>query len=133
MTKMDRIYALYKGESCVAIGTVTEIAEKTNVSVNSVYYMLMPAYRRKQEKRKAGSNIKVMIEIEEDKMMTVTSVNNPDVMAVDEHNEIHNIKYDKIKGKPTPGCELEEQDDGYYQVLTNNTNPDCAGGVCPVR
>lgn len=43
-----KCYALYKGDTLLAIGDVFEIAEKMNISVNTVYFYGMPVYKKKE-------------------------------------------------------------------------------------
>lgn len=40
-------YALYKGEECLAIGTIKEIAEKMKVGYKTIYFYTMPTYKRR--------------------------------------------------------------------------------------
>lgn len=40
-------YALYKGENCLAIGTIQEIAEKMNVQYRTIYFYTTPTYKRR--------------------------------------------------------------------------------------
>jgi DNA-binding CsgD family transcriptional regulator len=42
-----KIYALYKGETLLADGTVNEIAEKMGVKISTVLYYRTPAYQRR--------------------------------------------------------------------------------------
>lgn len=43
-------YALYKGEECLAIGTLKEIAEKMKVKVKTIYFYTTPTYKRRCRK-----------------------------------------------------------------------------------
>ena len=45
-------YALYKGEECLAIGTIKEIAKKMNVKEKTIYFYTMPTYKRRCRKSK---------------------------------------------------------------------------------
>ena len=47
-----KIYALYKGDTNICDGTLTEIAKYLNISPNSVAYYRTPAYARKASKAK---------------------------------------------------------------------------------
>lgn len=42
-----KCYALYKGDTLLAIGNVFEIAEKMNISVNTVHFYGMPVYKKR--------------------------------------------------------------------------------------
>lgn len=45
-------YALYKGDDCLAIGTIKEIAKQMNVKEETIYFYTMPAYKRRCKKSK---------------------------------------------------------------------------------
>lgn len=45
--RKNKEYALYKGEKCLAIGTIKEIAEQMNVKYKTIYFYTMPAYKRR--------------------------------------------------------------------------------------
>ena len=45
-------YALYKGEECLAIGTIKEIAKKMNVKERTIYFYTMPTYKKRCKKSK---------------------------------------------------------------------------------
>lgn len=62
------VYALYRGEECLFIGTIYEIAKEYSIKIESVKYYLTPAYKRKLEKRKRGryKNQRILIKLEED-------------------------------------------------------------------
>lgn len=40
-------YALYKGEECLAIGTIREIAEKMKVKVRTITFYKTPTYKKR--------------------------------------------------------------------------------------
>lgn len=40
-------YALYKGEECLAIGTIREIAEKMNVKKETIKFYVTPTYKKR--------------------------------------------------------------------------------------
>ena len=50
--KKVKEYALYKGEDCLAIGTIKEIAEKMNVKYRTILFYTMPTYKRRCKKSK---------------------------------------------------------------------------------
>lgn len=62
------IYALYRGEECLFVGTIYEIAKKYNIKIESVKYYLRPAYKRKLSKRRFGKyeNQRILIKVEEE-------------------------------------------------------------------
>lgn len=55
------IYALYKGDNLIAIGTAKEIAEKMNIKVATVYFYQTASCA----KRSNGGNKRVLIKLEE--------------------------------------------------------------------
>lgn len=40
-------YALYKGEECLAIGTIKEIAKKMKISSKTIYFYQTPTYKKR--------------------------------------------------------------------------------------
>lgn len=40
-------YALYKGEECLAIGTIEEIAKQMKVKYRTIYFYTMPTYKKR--------------------------------------------------------------------------------------
>ena len=59
-----RIYALYKGDEILGVGTVEELAKMRGIKPTSLLFLHSPAYK----KRRANSNrnILVLIRVEED-------------------------------------------------------------------
>lgn len=47
MRKTTNKYALYKGEECLAIGTIREIAEKMKVKVRTITFYKTPTYKKR--------------------------------------------------------------------------------------
>lgn len=43
----NRVYALYKGDDLLMMGTEIEIAEYRDVSVNTIRYMRTPSYKKR--------------------------------------------------------------------------------------
>lgn len=43
-------YALYKGEECLAIGTIKEIAEQMKVKYRTIYFYTTSAYKKRCKK-----------------------------------------------------------------------------------
>lgn len=46
-------YAIYKGEECLAIGTIKELAKKLKVKERTIYFYTTPTYKKRV---KAGKN-----------------------------------------------------------------------------
>lgn len=61
MSRKKGIYALYKGDKFIDLGTLEELAKKENVSKKTIFYYKTPAYKRKF---KNDENRKVLIKIE---------------------------------------------------------------------
>lgn len=57
---MKKIYAVYKGDEFLFMGTIEEIAKHFNVKKETVYFWTTPA-----QKRRAKSRMKIAIKIEE--------------------------------------------------------------------
>lgn len=53
-------YALYKGEECLAIGTLKEIAKKMNVKERTIYFYTTLTYKKRSKK---GKNRRKLIKI----------------------------------------------------------------------
>ncbi|CAH1857561.1 hypothetical protein [Convivina praedatoris] len=60
--KMDRIYALYKGDEYICDGTITEIARKTGKKPNYLQYMTTKTYEKRISR---GKNRLQMVELDE--------------------------------------------------------------------
>lgn len=56
------VYALYKGNDLLSIGTAKEIAKEMNVSVATVYFYQTPSCA----KRSNGGNKRVLIKLEDE-------------------------------------------------------------------
>lgn len=57
-------YALYKGEECLAIGTIKEIAAKMKVSEKSIRFYGSPSYKKRGLGTKSN-NKRILIKLEE--------------------------------------------------------------------
>ncbi len=44
---MIKEYALYKGENCLAIGTIKEIATQMNVKIKTICFYKTPTYKKR--------------------------------------------------------------------------------------
>ena len=52
--KYRKEYALYKGEECLIIGTIKEIAEQQGVKEKTIRFYMSPAYLKRHEKSHIG-------------------------------------------------------------------------------
>ena len=50
--KMSSLYALYKGDSILAVGTMKEIAEAQHLKMTTLLYLKSPSYQKKLAARK---------------------------------------------------------------------------------
>lgn len=57
---MTKIYALYKGETLIASGTMLQIAYKTGVKLRTIQFYKTPTYKKR---RKNGKNFRELVEI----------------------------------------------------------------------
>ncbi|MBY7009540.1 hypothetical protein FDB15_08175 [Clostridium botulinum] len=60
------MYALYKGEECLGIGSIQELAKQFNVQLRTIQFYGTDAYKRKLEKRKNSNNAKLLVPIDEE-------------------------------------------------------------------
>lgn len=49
---MAKIYAMYKGEKCLATGTLYQLAEKLNINIQTLRFYLTPTYRKRLKNSK---------------------------------------------------------------------------------
>lgn len=47
-----KVYAMYKGEECLGIGTLKELAEQLKVKIKTIKFYLTPTYKRRVKKGK---------------------------------------------------------------------------------
>lgn len=57
---MTKIYALYKGETLIAFGTILQIAYKTGVKLRTIQFYKTPTYKKRH---KNGKSFRELIEI----------------------------------------------------------------------
>ena len=58
---MVKVYALYKGEECLGIGTLKELAKELNVQYKTMRFYTTPTYKRRVKK---GKNRRVLVRVE---------------------------------------------------------------------
>ncbi|CAK1243273.1 hypothetical protein [Fructobacillus cardui] len=61
-TKAERIWALYKGDEFISVGTIDEIAKETGRSFDNLMFMTHPSYM----KRKSAGNKLRLYEVDDD-------------------------------------------------------------------
>ncbi|AFQ27221.1 hypothetical protein P4493_22305 [Bacillus thuringiensis] len=61
-----KVYAVYKGESLICIGTVQECAQHLGVLPKTVYYYKSSSYKKRVAIRKNARNYLTVIALEED-------------------------------------------------------------------
>lgn len=54
------MYALYKGEQLLSVGTIYQIADEMNVKIDTIYFYKTPAYLKR-----AGINARRLIKLED--------------------------------------------------------------------
>ena len=55
----EKIYAIYRGEKFIAIGTKKELAELLNVKVETISFYATPAYKKRINQDKARQVVRV--------------------------------------------------------------------------
>ena len=61
MKKNNKAYALYKGEECLGIGTLEELAEQLKISRKTMVFYATPTYKKRVKK---GINRRVLVRVE---------------------------------------------------------------------
>lgn len=61
-----REYALYKGDDCIAIGTIKDIAEKRGVKPDTIQYYRHPAYQKRTDRWKKPTGRLILIPLIDD-------------------------------------------------------------------
>ena len=57
-------YAMYKGEECLGIGTLIQLAKQLNVTYKTLRFYTTPTYKKRCEKGKDnGKNRRTLIEV----------------------------------------------------------------------
>lgn len=58
---MSKIYAMYKGDDCIAMGTIIQLSKQLGVSIQTIRFYLTPSYRKRVKK---GNNRRELIKVE---------------------------------------------------------------------
>ena len=58
---MSKIYAMYKGEDCIAMGTIIQLSKQLGVSIQTIRFYLTPSYKKRVKK---GKNRRELIKVE---------------------------------------------------------------------
>lgn len=58
---MAKIYAMYKGERCLATGTLVQLSKALNIKIQTLYFYMTPTYKKRLEK---GINRRELIRLE---------------------------------------------------------------------
>ncbi len=58
---MNKVYAMYKGEECIAIGNVYQLAKELNVQLSTIRFYLTPTYKKR---KKNSKNRRVLVRVE---------------------------------------------------------------------
>lgn len=60
--RKNKVYALYKGEDCIAIGTAIQLAKATNVKISTIRFYATPTYKKRCKNSKRR---KELVELED--------------------------------------------------------------------
>ena len=63
---MPDIYAVYKGDDLLAIGTAEECAELLKVKARTIAWYATPSYKRRLEQQKWTRNARISIKLEDE-------------------------------------------------------------------
>lgn len=58
---MSKIYAMYKGDDCIAMGTIIQLSKQLGVSIQTIRFYLTPSYKKRVKK---GKNRRELIKVE---------------------------------------------------------------------
>ena len=47
---MAKIYAMYKGEKCLATGTLIQLSKALNIKIQTLYFYMSPTYQKRVAK-----------------------------------------------------------------------------------
>lgn len=60
-----KVYAVYKGEECLAIGTAKEIAEQLNIKPKTVHFYGTPAHKKRCKGKFGKTNHKILVSLDD--------------------------------------------------------------------
>lgn len=66
-------------------------------------------------------------------MYTITAIFPPKVFIEDEDGKMEQITISDFEDSPRLNAGAIKLENGKYKTTINNTDPDCVGGVCPIR
>lgn len=58
---MTKIYAMYKGEECLGIGTIIQLSKQLGIKIQTLRFYLTPTYKERIEK---GKNRRELVRVE---------------------------------------------------------------------
>ena len=58
---MTKIYAMYKGEECLGIGTIIQLSKQLGIRIQTLRFYLTPTYKKRIEK---GKNRRELVRVE---------------------------------------------------------------------
>ena len=56
-----KVYAMYKGDECLAVGTLIQLARDLNIKYNTLKFYLTPTYKKRSSK---GKNRRELVRVE---------------------------------------------------------------------
>ena len=60
---MEKIYAIYKGDQFIDVGTMKELSKRQHKSIKTLHFYASKAYRRREDPK--GNNHYIVIKVEE--------------------------------------------------------------------
>lgn len=66
-------YALYKGENCLAIGSIKEIAKQMGVKENTIKFYMSPVYIKRRSKSKTD-NYRTLVCLDDDEDIDIDNL-----------------------------------------------------------
>ena len=58
---MTKIYAMYKGYECLAIGTLIQLSKQHGIKIETLYFYMSPTYKKRVKK---GKNRRELVRVE---------------------------------------------------------------------
>lgn len=58
---MSKVYAMYKGDECLGVGTLIQLAKQLNVQYSTMKFYLTPTYKKRSKK---GKNRRELVRVE---------------------------------------------------------------------
>lgn len=66
-------------------------------------------------------------------MYAIKGIIPPWVFVEDQDGKMGRVRIQDFNNQPRLNAGAEKLDNGTWEATSNNTDPDCVGGVCPVK